>query len=67
MAARITCSRHPRSVWIASCADCTAWHLDDLLSRREVSAPADTECPSDSPSQPRVDEPVSDGSDSAAA
>jgi hypothetical protein len=24
---RTACFRHPRHVWIASCPDCTAWHL----------------------------------------
>ncbi|MGY1644137.1 hypothetical protein ACI782_23765 [Geodermatophilus sp. SYSU D00703] len=37
------CSRHSRSVWIASCDDCTAWHLADLRSRREEPVPADTD------------------------
>jgi hypothetical protein len=36
------CSRHSRSVWIASCDDCTAWHLAGLRSRRTAPSPADT-------------------------
>jgi hypothetical protein len=44
------CSRHSRSVWIASCDDCTAWHLADLRSRRDSRAPADT----DDSAEPRV-------------
>ena len=27
---RSACFRHPRHVWIASCPDCTAWHLAGL-------------------------------------
>ena len=27
---RTACFRHPRHVWIASCPDCTAWHLAGL-------------------------------------
>ncbi|MGY1590766.1 hypothetical protein ACI79D_02195 [Geodermatophilus sp. SYSU D00708] len=40
---RTPCSRHSRSVWIASCDDCTAWHLADLRSRRDAPAPVDTD------------------------
>ena len=28
------CYRHPRKVWMAACADCTAWHLAIEIARR---------------------------------
>jgi hypothetical protein len=34
------CYRHPRGTWIASCADCTAWHLVDAVARRNKAAAA---------------------------
>jgi hypothetical protein len=34
--AEAVCHRHPRHVWIASCPDCTTWHLADLRARRGV-------------------------------
>jgi cob(I)alamin adenosyltransferase len=34
MADRATCYRHSRSVWVASCPDCTDWHLARLAARR---------------------------------
>ncbi|MEX5719467.1 hypothetical protein [Geodermatophilus maliterrae] len=34
-----TCLRHPRHVWIASCADCTAWYLAGLKAGRGEQAP----------------------------
>ncbi|MGY1706209.1 hypothetical protein ACI79C_16715 [Geodermatophilus sp. SYSU D00697] len=40
MALRTPCSRHARSVWIASCADCTAWHLAGALADRDRDHPA---------------------------
>lgn len=30
------CTRHDRHVWIASCDDCTAWHLHALRVRHDV-------------------------------
>jgi hypothetical protein len=27
MTATTPCYRHSRGIWIASCSDCTAWHL----------------------------------------
>jgi len=35
---RIPCYRHPRDVWIAGCADCTAWHLAVVIARRDARA-----------------------------
>ena len=35
MADRALCHRHPRHVWIASCPDCTSWHLAGLRAGRE--------------------------------
>jgi hypothetical protein len=32
------CYRHPRHVRIASCVDCTAWHLAVLAARRGARA-----------------------------
>ncbi|MGY1736019.1 hypothetical protein [Geodermatophilus sp. SYSU D00684] len=32
---RAACFRHPRHVWIASCPDCTAWHLAGLRAGAE--------------------------------
>ena len=26
------CYRHPRTTWIAACADCTTWHLAAVLT-----------------------------------
>jgi hypothetical protein len=35
------CTRHDRHVWMASCADCTAWHLAALEdARARAAAPA---------------------------
>jgi hypothetical protein len=31
---RAVCHRHPRHVWIASCPDCTSWHLAGLRAGR---------------------------------
>jgi hypothetical protein len=31
------CTRHARTVWIAYCPACTAWHLATKLARREGS------------------------------
>ncbi len=28
------CARHRATVWMAYCADCTAWHLAAQLARR---------------------------------
>ncbi|MGY1690777.1 hypothetical protein [Geodermatophilus sp. SYSU D01105] len=49
MALRTPCSRHARSVWIASCADCTAWHLAGALADRDNPAPG----AAGSPPEPR--------------
>ncbi|MGX5656293.1 hypothetical protein ACWKWC_16085 [Geodermatophilus nigrescens] len=32
---RAVCHRHPRHVWIASCPDCTSWHLAGLRAGRQ--------------------------------
>ncbi len=41
--ARITptrpCTRHRASVWLASCADCTSWHLAAQIARRNGGSP----------------------------
>jgi hypothetical protein len=37
-AGRALCHRHPRHVWIASCPDCTSWHLAALRARRRRPA-----------------------------
>ena len=36
MADRAVCHRHPRHVWIASCPDCTSWHLAGLRAGRQA-------------------------------
>ena len=40
MSATTQCYRHPRGTWIASCTDCTAWHLADAVARRDRRAEA---------------------------
>jgi hypothetical protein len=41
MTAPRPCYRHPRSVWISACPECTAWHLPAARARRdELAAPA---------------------------
>jgi alkylhydroperoxidase family enzyme len=35
MVAMTPCYRHRRSVWIAGCADCTAWHLAAARLRQD--------------------------------
>ena len=35
MTHRAPCYRHRRRTWIASCADCTAWHLAALTARSD--------------------------------
>jgi len=45
MAARAICYRHSRHGWVASCPDCTDWHLAKLAASRDRSdepEPADT-------------------------
>ena len=37
MSEHAPCTRHPRHVWIASCAECTAWHLAALAARRPAA------------------------------
>jgi hypothetical protein len=32
------CYRHAANRWVASCPDCTAWHLTIQISRRDASA-----------------------------
>lgn len=34
------CTRHHRHVWMASCAECTAWHLAALAAAAEPTAAA---------------------------
>jgi hypothetical protein len=34
------CTRHHRHVWMASCAECTAWHLAALAAVAAVAEPA---------------------------
>jgi alpha-D-ribose 1-methylphosphonate 5-triphosphate diphosphatase PhnM len=34
------CYRHRRGIWLASCDDCTAWHLADAVARRGEMAGA---------------------------
>jgi hypothetical protein len=34
MTASTRCFRHSAHVWIASCDDCTAWHLASEIARR---------------------------------
>ncbi|MGR7026249.1 hypothetical protein [Geodermatophilus sp. URMC 62] len=33
------CTRHARSVWLASCPACTAWHLAAQCARRGGHGP----------------------------
>jgi hypothetical protein len=40
MAARARCYRHSPHIWIAACADCTAWHLTELATAEHPSAAA---------------------------
>jgi hypothetical protein len=35
MSTSTPCYRHPRNVWLASCDDCTAWHLAAAIARRD--------------------------------
>ena len=42
MTAPTPCYRHPRGVWIASCHDCTAWHLVVAVGRRALAVPTPT-------------------------
>jgi hypothetical protein len=35
MTATTPCYRHSRGVWIAACPDCTAWHLEGEVARRD--------------------------------
>ena len=37
MAARQPCYRHPRDTWMAGCPDCTAWHQDELATKRSTA------------------------------
>jgi hypothetical protein len=39
MTATTPCYRHPRGIWIASCQDCTAWHLAAAIGRRALAMP----------------------------
>jgi hypothetical protein len=39
-AGRALCHRHPRHVWIASCPECTTWHLAGQRAQRPGPAPA---------------------------
>jgi hypothetical protein len=41
MAHRHPCYRHPRSVWIAACPDCTAWHQATAAAAREAAPEPD--------------------------
>ena len=38
--AEAVCHRHPRHVWIASCPECTTWHLAGQRAQRPGPAPA---------------------------
>ena len=38
MTATTPCYRHPRGIWIASCQDCTTWHLAVAVGRRALAA-----------------------------
>ena len=40
------CPRHDRRVWIASCDECTAWHLDALHVRHDAPQSRDGGTPS---------------------
>ena len=42
MTATTPCYRQPRGIWIASCRDCTAWHLAAAVGRRTLAAPPPT-------------------------
>jgi hypothetical protein len=42
MTERAPCYRHPRHVWIANCADCTAWHLAAQVTRSDDAITAPT-------------------------
>jgi hypothetical protein len=42
MTASTPCYRHPRRVWIASCQDCTAWHLAVAVGVRDLAVPPPT-------------------------
>ncbi|SDD50318.1 hypothetical protein SAMN05660690_4413 [Geodermatophilus telluris] len=46
---RAVCHRHPRHVWIASCPDCTSWHLAVLRAGRQARPAV---------SRPRTDDDV---------
>jgi hypothetical protein len=35
MTATTPCHRHPRTVWIVACPECTAWHLPAARARRD--------------------------------
>jgi hypothetical protein len=52
MSYRTPCSRHSRSAWIASCDDCTAWHLAALRSRRDAADAADADDPTETRVRP---------------
>ena len=39
MSTTTPCYRHARKVWIASCDDCTAWHMALVSSPRDNDRP----------------------------
>ena len=42
MTATTPCYRHPRGVWMVACPDCTAWHMEVELARRDEVVTAGT-------------------------
>jgi hypothetical protein len=58
MTATTPCYRHPRGMWIASCQDCTSWHLAVAIGRRAQTAPRPTTAARAATGAPRDLRPV---------
>jgi hypothetical protein len=52
MTATTPCYRHSRGIWLASCQDCTAWHLAVALGRRALVVPPPTTAAPDATTAP---------------
>jgi hypothetical protein len=52
MIATTPCYRHSRTTWIASCSDCTAWHLAAALAGRGAPARGAADFAALTPSRP---------------
>ena len=50
MADHPVCYRHSRHVWVASCPDCTDWHLAQLAASRKDRSDEPTPADDDRPS-----------------